>query len=885
MQRILSLPKALAGRRSLLALVVLFCLAILSASAQQQVTQNHIKYSITPSTQTAAVTGTDGTIVQNVVILDSVANSTGKYFPVVSVNSNAFKGNANIKSVVFGSNLEKIGSYAFSGCGQLTEVIIPEGVVTIDNYAFQNCAIRYADLPSTLRVLGSGTFKTNGLQLDTLLLRTAFYDDAGQMNILPFSTSCFSSKALMKNCVLMVPKKAYDYYAASTTSTGLSNWGYFFTNISAFGTAPSSCSVVPKDELKDYRDLAKVDVTFTFDDETLTDVLSLGPDDHIEATLVLPDGKSLSAGDIALKGNTISIDFAEVLQRNRELFIATSDDNTAIDVQLRLDGQIQLEECPYMLASFFTHHPISWTVPLLPSVYDLPEAPAVEPDGDAEDGRYSYEAFEAVTLKFEGYTGVSLDSSTGAYINARLFKNGEPLTESQSASVSGDNTITIHFAVPTEDLLVRRSSGIEDYDFTLEVEGQVNMMEGNEEKNFRFTLPFASTAEVPVWKVQALYIPEPTGVSILPADGRAELTSLADVAVSFEGVKTIALASDSDETRPLVASLYMEGGEILRIGADKVRVVDNTLHLLFGNVDERLITLITADKDFSYRFSMSLVADLMTDGYPCRVVIGDGQSKENAGSGDVAAAVPYTRQWTAPLWDVPAKVCAIPEVSVNVPAAVDGEVTEYQQLRSVELIVENYTKVVAMPAGAYTTPVAEARLLRAGNPVCVVNDVTTEGNKIIIDFSKDLTYNAVGITPDDVREQLIDLSLYFEGDLVFDGIPYHFVYDGAEDGQKWSLQPVVVYKLPTPGIKHDNNWIYFTCGVEDIEYHYTITNADACETTTQTAVKGNGGSSLQIPLTRRYVISVYVTREGYEDSEVVSVTLDLTGDPVVRYDE
>lgn len=877
MQLIIPMKNALAGYRNLFTFAVLFCLAVLSASAQT-VTQNHIKYSITPSVQTAAATGTDGSYLQSIVIADSVANANGQKFPVVSVNSNAFKGNANIKSVTLGSNLKKIGTYAFSDCGMLTEVIVPEGVDNIDTYAFQNCPIRYAELPSTLKTLSAGIFKTNTNQsLDTLVLHTAYVEN-GEMRGLKYNSSAFYSYYVKNYGTLLVPKKAYEWYMA--------NWKGTFKNIVAFGTAPSGCSVTPVGELKDYRDLTKVDVTFLFDDETLTDVLSLGPDDHIEATLVLSNGKSLSADVIVLQDNTISIDFAEVLQQNRELFIASSETETAIDVQLNIDGQIQLEECPYALASFFAHHPISWTVPLLPSVYDLPEAPAVEPCGDVEDGRYDYTAFETVTLTFEGYSDISLDSSTGAYINARLFKNGELLTVSQSAAVSGDNAITISFDIPAEELLVRRTSGIEDYDFTLEVEGQVNMKESGEEKNFRFTMPFSDTDAAPAWKVRALYIPEPTGISILPDVERVELSSLADVVVSFEGVKAIALASTT-EAQPLLARLYLDGTEIMHVGADKVRVADNTLHLLFGNVDERLITLITADKDFSYRFSMSLVADLMTDGYPCRVVIGDGQSSEGAGSGNVAADSIYTRQWAAPLWDVPAVVCAIPQMCVNVPAAVDGEVSDYQQLKTVELIVENYTSVMlkTTDAGDAAAPVATGRLMRSGNPVCVVHNVTADGNKIIIDFSQDLSYNVVGITPEEDIKLPVDLSLHFEGDLLFDGIPYHAVYDGDEAGQHWSLHPVVVYKMPAPVIKHDNNKVFFTCAVEGVEYHYSITNADAQETTMQEAVKVNGGSILQIPLKRRYVISVYATREGYEDSEPVSMTLDLTGEPVIEYAE
>lgn len=888
MKTILHLKSGAVLRSSLLIAVVLICFSALSARAQS-VTQDHIKYNVTNATKTAVAAGTDGSYLKALVIADSVRYNNQNY-AVIAINANAFQGNRNISSLSISPNVKKIGQNAFKSCEGLQEIIIPEGVEEIGNYAFQDCGLRYVDLPSTLRTIGNSVFKTNAMpEIDTLVIRTAYYDEAGKMNILPFKSNCFNT-ALKKNCTLMVPKKAYEYYAFRTVNNVADaslNWGSFFTKISAFGTAPSGCSVAPKDGLKDYRDLSQVDVTFTFDDEKLVDVLSFGEDDHIEATLVLPNGKRLSAGTVELKGNTISIDFAEVLKKNRELFIATSEAETAIDVQLILDGQVQLEECPFMLASFFVHHPISWRVPLLPSVYDLPEAPAAAPEGDATDDLYDYTALETITLTFDGYTALSLDSNTGAYLNARLLKDdGTVLASSLSASVTGENTLAITFTIPVDELRVRRTSGVKSFDFILEAEGQVNMKEGNEEKNFRFTLPFNSTAAPLLWKVRAVYIPEPTGVSFSPAEETVTLEDLTDVAVTFEGVQDVRLSTSADAL-PLKANLYMDGFPVATITATKVRVEDNTIHLLFPPVSERLITLITTDLGFSYDFSVSLVADLMTDGYPYRVVVGNEKVPEEGVDGELTVGTHYTRQWAAPQWTVLANICDVPEVTVNVPGASDGEVTEYPQLKVVELNAENYSTVKLAPAGtgAYATPAASGRLVRDGSPVCVVNAVTTEGNKIIIDFGEKLNYNVVGITPDDDPEKLVDLSFYFEGDLLFDSLPYHLVYNGSEEGQKWSLQPIVVYKLPTPSIEHDYNRIYFTCGTEGVEFHYTIINDDARKATQQEAVKGNGGSSLQLPLTRRYIISVYATREGYEDSDPVSVTLDLTGYPEIQYVE
>lgn len=884
MNRIFTMKTSPSSHRSLLAAVVLFCLSVLSAAAQS-VTQNHIKYTVTNSTKTAAVVGSDDKYIQHVAIADSITYNGQKY-PVVTINSKAFQDHHNIRSIDFGSNLRKISTYAFSGCEYLNELIVPEGVETIENSAFQNCALRYVDLPSTLRSLGGSVFKTNSSQkLDTLVLRTAYYDNDRKMKVLPFYSSFFNN-TIKTSCTLMVPKKAFDYYSFVTVDndpTSMLNWGSFFTKIVPFGTAPSSCSVAPHDGLKDFRDLAGVALTFNFDEEGLADVMSMGPDDYIDAALLLPDGTTLSADAVELRDDRIYLDFAEVLQKNRELFIAPSEEVSTIDVRLLIDGQIQLEECPYMLSSFFAHHSINWSVPLLPSVYDLPQAPAVEPGGEQQAGGYDYKAFEAVTLKFDGYSGLSFDTNTGAYISARLYKDGQLLASSQTATVTGTNALTIPFNIPTDELLVRRTSGVESYDFMLEVEGQVTMTDGEEEKNFCFTLPLTSTSSPAVWKVLPLYIPEPTGVSFLPGGEHITLASLTDVAVSFEGVTTVTLATaaapsaEGSTLLPLKARLFQAGTEVATLGADKVRAEGNTLHLLFDSIDERLVTLITSDEDYRYAFTMSLEADLITDGYPCRVVIGS----DSSASGSGATTAPYTQHWASPCWSVVANVCDVPEVTVTVPVA--DEVTEYEQLRVVELAIENYKQVELLPTSSSQNAVG--RLVRYGNPVCVVNTVRVEGNKIIIDFGEKLTYNAVGITPDDDPDLPVDLTLYFEADLLFDGLPYHLVYDGYKHQLLWSLKPVVVYKLPTPTIEHEQNRIYFTSGVEDVEYHYTITNADDVSTTTKVATKVLGGSRLTIPLQRRYTVSVYTTREGYEDSETATVLLELEEIPSVEVKE
>lgn len=896
--------------RSLFVAAVLFCLSALSATAQT-VTQDHIKYAITNSTQTAAVTGTDGSYINSVVIADSVKNSNGQYFPVVAINSDAFKDNRYITSVVLGSNLKKIGSSAFSGCERLTRINVPEGVEAIENYAFQNGGVRYADLPSTLRTFGNGVFTSNTADLDTLVLRTAYTDADGRMKVLPFSKSSFKGPNRY-TCILMVPKKAYEQYCFRTVDNlpdGALNWGSFFTHIVAFGTAPSGLDVLPANPVRDYRDLATVALTFRFDDEGLADVLSFGEGDALKAALVVKQSSTsngpaevvLEADPKAVKfsANTFTLSFADVLEKHRDLFVATTDEAKTIDVRLRVEGQAQLEGCPFGLTSYFAAHPVAWEVPLLPAVNDLPIVPDVRPTANAEnDGLYKVADLKELTVAFPGFSALSLDAATGAYLKARLYADGELLSETSRAKVTGDNTLTLNFNFDAEQLYVRRTSGVEAYDFTVKLEGQVNLFDGDLAKNYRFTLPSpdATTAAAPHWAVRPVFFPEPTGVSFEPANAVVALDKLADVAVRFEGVSKVALDAAA-ESSTFSAQLLMDGCAMAFIGADRMRAEGNVLHLLFDRVDPRFITTIGDDKDRLYDFSVHLTADLLTDGYPCRIVVGaptpttdastttDAASSESTtGANSTTPAAPYVQQWPVPHWDVRAIVWPVPTLTVTTPQATGNGPFDYDRLRVVEISIDNYESVKQMPVDgtADGSAAVVARLLRGGRTVSMVNSVKIDGSKIVVDFGEALTYHAAGITPDEDPSAPVVLVFEFTGDLLFDGVPYRLVVEGDKIGARWEVNPIVVRKLPEPQVNCEDGRISFSSATSGVTYHYSIENVDSLGTNKTVGTKNaNGGSTLTLPLTREYVIRVYSTRANYEDSEPTVVKLRLKGEPTL----
>lgn len=89
---------------------------------------------------------------------------------------------------------------------------------------------------------------------------------------------------------------------------------------------------------------------------------------------------------------------------------------------------------------------------------------------------------------------------------------------------------------------------------------------------------------------------------------------------------------------------------------------------------------------------------------------------------------------------------------------------------------------------------------------------------------------------------------------------------GSKVALNGTIEPVIIPKCETPTISFVDGKLTFTCNTDDVEFISQITASDA---------KNYYDSS--IALTKKYTVSVYASKEGYENSETVTKEFSFGG--------
>ncbi|MDO5539829.1 MAG: leucine-rich repeat protein [Eubacteriales bacterium] len=77
---------------------------------------------------------------------------------VTKIDSQAFKGCANLEQVTLGAKVTSIGASAFEGCSSLYSIDYPSSLRTIGSKAFYGCAFSYVTLPGTVESIGDNAY-------------------------------------------------------------------------------------------------------------------------------------------------------------------------------------------------------------------------------------------------------------------------------------------------------------------------------------------------------------------------------------------------------------------------------------------------------------------------------------------------------------------------------------------------------------------------------------------------------------------------------------------------------------------------------------------------------------------------------------------------------
>lgn len=145
------------------AFLLLLTLVCQTSFAAAYITRGGIRYvyNSAKTTVSVAAPASGNTYTGNIVVPESIVNSSDQTIPVVGVNSSAFTECEYLESVELPVTVTSIGDYAFDSCIELKKVTMP-GVKTIGHWAFRNCyELEDLQLPETLTSIGNYCFDKN----------------------------------------------------------------------------------------------------------------------------------------------------------------------------------------------------------------------------------------------------------------------------------------------------------------------------------------------------------------------------------------------------------------------------------------------------------------------------------------------------------------------------------------------------------------------------------------------------------------------------------------------------------------------------------------------------------------------------------------------------
>ena len=136
-------------------LIMLSCMSLFHAAAQETITVNNIRYYIDNGEATIAVQ--DETLSGDIIIPESITHE-GRSYTVFRTTNGAFQ-NTDITSISLPNNIKSLGNNCFKQCHNLISVKLPDNITSLGDYTFSICSkLSLIKLPDTLTSLGEYCF-------------------------------------------------------------------------------------------------------------------------------------------------------------------------------------------------------------------------------------------------------------------------------------------------------------------------------------------------------------------------------------------------------------------------------------------------------------------------------------------------------------------------------------------------------------------------------------------------------------------------------------------------------------------------------------------------------------------------------------------------------